>query len=157
MTRRDDQATARVQVYFENPKLEQALRREARSAKIPLSRAAERAIGRGLVKRPGGGPEDRLLALERGFRDHMRSTARDMSILQELLVEVARIFLQRLPDTPADEDPLLLAVVEARIQRMFDAAAGRIAAGGSAGFATEPGPNGAAPPAAEARSFRQAV
>jgi len=60
-----------VQVYFENPKVEQALRREARAARIPLSRAAERAIGRGLVKRPTADPEDRLLKLERSLRDHM--------------------------------------------------------------------------------------
>ena len=69
MGRKDEQPTARVQVYFENHKVEQALRREARTAKIPLSRAAERAISRGLVKRPGADPEDRLLNLERAFRD----------------------------------------------------------------------------------------
>lgn len=155
MSRRDDQPTVRVQVYFENPKVEQALRREARIAKIPLSRAAEKAIERGLLKRPAGDPEDRLLNLERSFRDHMRNTARDMSIVQELLVEVARLFLQRLPDTPADHDPLLLASVEARLQRMFDAAAGRIAAGGSAVVAPEAKVNGGAP-MAEPRSFHAA-
>lgn len=156
MGRKDEQPTARVQVYFENHKVEQALRREARTAKIPLSRAAERAIARGLVKRPGADPEDRLLNLERAFRDHMRNTARDMSILQELLVEVARIFLQRLPDTPADQDPLLLAAVEARIERMFDAAAARIAAGGSGALAAEPKLNGSASTTGEPRSFHAA-
>lgn len=128
MARKDDQATARVQVYFENQKVETALRREARAAKIPLSRAAERAIERGLVRRPHADPEDRLLTLERRFRDHMRNTARDMNIVQELLVELARMILLRLPDTPADEDPLLRASAELRIARMLDAAASRIAA-----------------------------
>jgi hypothetical protein len=153
MTRREDPPTARVQVYFENPKVEQALRREARAGKVPLSRAAERAIERGLVKRPTGEPEDRLLNVERALRDHMRNTARDMSIVQELLVEVARLFLQRLPDTPADHDPLLLAAVEARLERMFDAAAGRIAAGGTAELAAAPQLDGAASPIPERRSF----
>jgi hypothetical protein len=154
MDRKD--ATARVQVYFENPKVEAALRREARGGKIPLSRAAERAIERGLLKRPGADPEDRLLALERAFRDHMRNTARDMSILQELLVEVARVFLLRLPDTPADQDPLLQAAVEARIQRLFDAVAGRIAAGGSAVAPPEPRPDSVAVAPPEPRSFHAA-
>ena len=155
MGRKDEQPTAHVQVYFENPKVEQALRREARAAKLPLSRAAERAIARGLIKRPHGDPDDRLLALERGLRDHMRSTARDMSILQELLVEVARVFLLRLPDTPADQDPLLLASVEARIERMFDAAAGRIAAGGTTALMSEARLDGP-PPIDEPRSFQAA-
>jgi hypothetical protein len=154
MDRKD--ATARVQVYFENPKIEAALRREARVAKLPLSRAAERVIERGLLKRPAGDPEDRLLALERAFRDHMRNTARDMSILQELLVEVARVFLLRLPDTPADQDPLIQAAVEARIQRLFDAVASRIAAGGSAVVADEPRSEAAADRRAEPRSFQAA-
>jgi hypothetical protein len=156
MTRRDDQPTARVQVYFENPKVETALRREARAARIPLSRAAERAIERGLAKRPSADPEDRLLNLERGFRDHMRNTARDMSIVQELLVELARTILLRLPDSPADHDPLHQAAAQARIEQMLDAAAGRIAAGGLAPRAARPGTNGADWPAPEARSFQAA-
>ena len=157
MTKQDHQTTPRVQVYFENPKVELALRREARAAKLPLSRAAERAIERGLVKRPTPDAEDRLLNLERGLRDHMRNTARDMSILQELLVELARAIFLRLPDTPADEDPLLQAAADARIDRLLDAAAGRIAAGGSA----QPAPAQAAthdavPPLAEVRAFTAA-
>ncbi|WP_293388508.1 hypothetical protein [Phenylobacterium sp. RIFCSPHIGHO2_01_FULL_69_31] len=152
MSRREDHPTVRVQVYFENPRIETALRREARAAKIPLSRAAERAIERGLLKRPTADPEDRLLDLERSLRDHMRSTARDMAILQELVVELARLILLRLPDTPADEDALLQAAADSRIERLLDAAAARIATGG-------PGPthevNGHATP--EDRSFRAAA
>lgn len=146
MSRKSDQPTARVQVYFENPKIETALRREARAARIPLSRAAERAISRGLARRPDADPEDRLLRLERGLRDHMRNTGRDMSILQELVVEVGRIILQRLPDIPADHDPLLLAAVEIRIERMFDAVASRIAAGSGVAGA-EAGPSASGPTA----------
>ena len=154
MSKRDEPPTARVQVYFENPKLETALRREARAAKVPLSRAAERAIERGLLKRPNADPEDRLLALDRSLRDHMRSTARDMAIVQELLVEFARAFFARLPDSPADEDPLLKASVEARIEKMLDAAAYRLV---SAGPGAGPQPPTTAPAAApEGRSFQAA-
>jgi hypothetical protein len=47
----------------------------------------------------------------------MRSTARDMVILQELLMEFARAFFSRLPDSPADDDPDLRAAVEATLTR----------------------------------------
>lgn len=140
--------TPRVQVYFENPKIELALRREARAARIPLSRAAERAIERGLRKRPSADPEDRLLSLDRALRDHMRATARDMAIVQELLVEFARAFFARLPDTEADHDPLMKAAVEARIERMLDAAAARLVSASSvreAHSAGAPVPEAASP------------
>jgi hypothetical protein len=113
VARADDKPTPRVQVYFENPKTELALRREARANRVTLSRAAEQAIARGLQRRPAADPEDRVLALDRALRDHMRATARDMTIVQELLVEFARAFFARLPDTAADQDPLLRAAVEA--------------------------------------------
>jgi hypothetical protein len=143
MARTPDQPTTRVQVYFENPKIEKALRREAAVAKIPLSRAAEHAIARGLHKRPNADPEDRLLSLDRALRDHMRSTARDMAILHELTVEVARALFLRLPDAPADRDPLVQAAADARVERMLDAAAARIAAGaGRPPAAPEPAING---------------
>ena len=131
MPRTSEKPTPRVQVYFENPKTELALRREARAHRITLSRAAEQAISRGLLRRPTADPEDRVLALDRALRDHMRATARDMTIVQELLVEFARAFFSRLPDTAADQDPVLRAAVEVRIGRLLDAAAARIAAGGT--------------------------
>jgi hypothetical protein len=151
MARRDERPTPRVQVYFENPKTEVALRREARTGRLTLSRAAEQAIARGLLRRPAADPEDRLLSLDRALRDHMRSTARDMTIVQELLVEFARAFFARLPDTAADHDPLLRAAVEARIERLLDAAAARIVAGRPP--AADP-PDAARP---EARTFASAA
>lgn len=151
MARADDKPTPRVQVYFENPKTELSLRREARAAKLTLSRAAEQAIARGLLKRPQADPEDRLLNLERALRDHMRAMARDVTILMELQIEFARAFFARLPDSPADDDPVLKAAVEARIQRLLDAAAAVIVAGGTR--AGEPSEEAAPPPAPEARSF----
>lgn len=145
MAKAEDRPTPRVQVYFENPKTEVALRREARANRVTLSRAAEQAIARGLQRRPAADPEDRVLALDRALRDHMRATARDMTIVHELLVEFARAFFSRLPDTAADQDPVLQAAVEARIERLLDAAAARIVAGG--------GSTDAPPALVEARSF----
>jgi hypothetical protein len=118
--------TARVQVYLTDARVIAALDREARTTQVPLSQAAGRAIARGLRQSLPADPEDRLLRLERSLRDHMRATARDMEIVQELLVEVARAFFLRLPDVEADEDPLVLAAVELRIERLLDATAARI-------------------------------
>src|SRR4051812_7936481 len=89
---------ARVQDYLTDPKIAKALQREARAGQMPLSQAAGRAITRGLMGSPRADPEDRMLALDRSLRDHMRAQARDMQIVQELLIEVARAFFLRLPD-----------------------------------------------------------
>jgi hypothetical protein len=126
---RKDAVSARVQVYLTDPKIVSGLNREARSGRMPLSQAAGRAIARGLQKSPQADPEDRLLQLERSLRDHMRSTARDMQIVQELLIEVARAFFIRLPDAVVDEDPTVQAAVDRRIERLLDATAARIVAG----------------------------
>jgi hypothetical protein len=128
MARKEITAT-RVQVYLNDRKVAEALLREAEQAAVPLSQAAARAITRGLQRNPAVDPGDRLLQLERSLRDHMRSTARDMQIVQELLVEVARAFFLRLPDAVIDEDPTVQAAVERRIERLLDATAARIVSG----------------------------
>lgn len=125
MPRRDKLAT-RVQVYLNDPKVVSSLNREARVGRIALSQAAGQAIVRGLARNPKADPEDRLLNLERSLRDHMRSTGRDMQIIQELLIEVAKAFFLRLPDILADDDPTVQAAVERRIERLLDATAARI-------------------------------
>lgn len=121
----------RVQVYLTDPRVAKALDREARAHQVPLSQAAGRAIARGLVRSPQADPEDRMLQLDRALRDHMRATARDMQIVQELLVEVARAFFLRLPDAVIDDDPTVQAAVDRRIERLLDATAARIVAGRS--------------------------
>lgn len=128
MARRETPAT-RVQVYINDPKVVSSLNREARVGRIALSQAAGQAIVRGLIKSPRGDPDDRLLNLERSLRDHMRSTGRDMQIVQELLIEVAKAFFLRLPDALVDEDPTVQAAVERRIERLLDATAARIVSG----------------------------
>ena len=129
MMARTHAQTSRVQVYLTDPRIATALNREARTGRIPLSQAAGRAISRGLLKSPLADPEDRLLRLERSLRDHMRATARDMQIIQELLIEVARAFFLRLPDAVVDQDPTVQAAVDRRIERLLDATAARIVAG----------------------------
>ena len=124
--------TVRVQVYLSDPKVVTALSREARLGRMALSQAAGRALARGLHRSVAADPDDRLLALERALRDHMRSMARDVTIVQELLVELARAFFLRLPDALIDEDPTVQASVERRIELLLDATAARIIAGGSA-------------------------
>lgn len=123
--------TCRVQVYLSDPRIATALNREAEAGRMPLSQAAGRAIMRGLQSSPHADPDDRLLKLERSLRDHMRSTARDMQIVQELMVEVARAFFLRLPDAAIDQDPTVQAAVDRRIERLLDATAARIVAGRS--------------------------
>lgn len=121
----------RVQVYITDPRIAAALAREARAGRIPVSQAAGRAIARGLAGAPRADPDDRLLKLEMGLRDHMRAMGRDMQIVQELVVELARAFFSRLPDVIADDDPTLKASVDVRIDPLLDDTAARIVAGRS--------------------------
>ena len=129
---RGEKLATRVQVYLNDPKVVSSLNREARVGRIALSQAAGQAIMRGLARNPKVDPEDRLLNLERSLRDHMRSTGRDMQIVQELLIEVARAFFLRLPDAIVDQDPTVQAAVDRRIERLLDATAARIVAGRTA-------------------------
>ena len=126
---RGEGPTTRVQVYLNDPNVIGALNREAQVSRLALSQAAGRALARGLRMSLLADPDDRLLRLERSLRDHMRATARDMAIVQELLVEFARAFFLRLPDAVIDEDPTVQAAVERRIERLLDATAARIVSG----------------------------
>ena len=137
MVARDAVAT-RVQVYLTDPRVIAALQREARSANIPLSQAAGRSLARGLARSLPADPDDRLLQLDRALRDHMRSTARDVQIIQELVVELARAFFLRLPDAVTDQDPVALAAVERRIERLLDDTAARLIGGSRSGGAEAP-------------------
>ena len=125
-------AATRVQVYLTDPRVIAALTREARAANIPLSQAAGRTLAKGLARSIPADPEDRLLQLDRALRDHMRSTARDVQIIQELVIEVARALFVRLPDAVTDHDPVTLAAVDHRIEKLLDDTAARLIAGSRA-------------------------
>ncbi|MDP3405788.1 MAG: hypothetical protein Q8S03_13925 [Brevundimonas sp.] len=140
-------ARTRVQVYLTDARVIAGLNREAKASKATLSQAAGRAIARGLAKAPQADPEDRLLQMERSLRDHMRSNSRDMQIVQEVLIEVAKAMFLRLPDAVADQDPTVQAAVDRRIDRLLDAAASRIVQG------RDPRPDPASRLDAEPRSF----
>lgn len=124
-----DAAATRVQVYLTDPRVIAALNREARAANIPLSQAAGRVLAKGLARSIPADAEDRVLQLDRALRDHMRSTARDVQIIQELVIEVARAFFLRLPDAITDQDPIVRASVDRRIERLLDDTAARLIAG----------------------------
>ena len=119
----------RIQVYLTDPRVVAALQREARSANIPISQAAGRSLAKGLARSLPADPDDRLLQLDRALRDHMRSTARDVQIIQELVIEVARAFFMRLPDAITDQDPVARAAVDRRIERLLDDTAARLISG----------------------------
>ncbi|WP_374321500.1 hypothetical protein [Brevundimonas sp.] len=120
----------RIQVYLTDPRVVAALQREARSANIPISQAAGRSLAKGLARSLPADPDDRLLQLDRALRDHMRSTARDVQIIQELVIEVARAFFMRLPDAVTDQDPVARAAVDRRIEQLLDDTAARLISGG---------------------------
>lgn len=120
----------RIQVYLTDPRVVAALQREARSAKIPISQAAGRSLAKGLARSLPADPDDRLLQLDRALRDHMRSTARDVQIIQELVIEIARAFFMRLPDAVTDQDPVARAAVDRRIEQLLDDTAARLISGG---------------------------
>jgi hypothetical protein len=129
MPARDPKA-ARVQVYIADPQLLAALEREASAQQSTLSHAAGRAIARGLSRSPTADPDDRLLKLERSLRQHMGATARDMAVVEELVVQLARLLLLRLPETELDRDPLMQASVEARLERLLDDTVFHVVRGG---------------------------
>lgn len=122
-------AATRIQVYLTDPRVVAALQREARSANIPISQAAGRSLAKGLARSLPADPDDRLLQLDRALRDHMRSTARDVQIIQELVIEVARAFFMRLPDAVTDQDPVARAAVDRRIEKLLDDTAARLISG----------------------------
>ena len=120
--------TCRVQVYLTDPKVVTRLNREARRDRIPLSQAAGRAMARGLQIAAQAEPEHRLLQLERSLHDHMRSNTRDMQIVQELLIEVSRALFVLPTDPSLDQNPQVQAAIDGRVERLLNAAGGRVVA-----------------------------
>ena len=89
---------SRLQVYLGNDNLGAALEREAKINRISLSQAAALMIARGLKSRISADPNDRLLVLERRLSDHMRLSARDFVIIEEMLFVSLRIMMSRFPE-----------------------------------------------------------
>lgn len=123
---RPSSTSCRVQVYLSDPRVATALIREAEAGGLPLSQAAGLAIMRGLQAESDR--NERMARLEIALDELRRTTSRDVQIVQELLIEVARAFFIRLPDTHLDQDPLVQSAVSLRVDRLLDSAAARIIA-----------------------------
>lgn len=128
--RRRSSAAETVRVQTSLPaKVFRALEREAGVRGLSVSQVAAEALQRGLKGRVQADPEDRLLTLERRLSDHMRLTARDLQIVEELQFAIARVLFTRLPETAHDRDPVLQAAVDARLKKLLDEVASKINAG----------------------------
>ncbi len=119
---------AKITVNLLDRRTRAALEREAKAAGVSMSRAAERALARGL-KLGAAEADDRLLALERRLSDHMRLTARDLAIGQELTIGLARALYQRLPTRREEIASDAIKAAEAEVRRLLDEAAERLVRG----------------------------
>lgn len=119
--RAPDQGFERITVNVPRGALLQRLKREAAASGASVSATAVRALARGLAGK--GDAEDRLLKLERRLGDHMKGSARDAMIQQELLVVVARTLLLH---GGFDEDAS--ETMEMRVDAMVDRMLARVLA-----------------------------
>ena len=123
---RPSSTSCRIQVYLSDPRVASALIEEAEAGGLPLSQAAGLAIQRGL--KAESDRSERLAQLELALDELRCNTSREIQIVQELLVEIARAVFIRLPDTHLDQDPLVQSAVSLRVDRLLDSAAARIIA-----------------------------
>lgn len=114
--RATEQGFERVTVNIPRGTLLQRLKREAAASGASVSATAVRALARGLAGK--GDAEDRLLKLERRLGDHMKASARDAMIQQELLVVVARTLLLH-GSFDEDTSETMEMRVDAMIERML--------------------------------------
>jgi hypothetical protein len=121
-----DQGFERITVNIPRGTLLQRLKREASVSGASISATAVRALARGLAGK--GDAEDRLLKLERRLGDHMKASARDAMIQQELLVVVARTLLLH-GGFDEDASETMEMRVDAMIERMLARVLANITAG----------------------------
>lgn len=119
----------KVQVYLSRPGLGAALAREAGLRKMSLSQAAEAVLERGLRGRVEADADDRLLTLERRLSDHMRLTARDLFMLEELTFIALRTLISRLPEHPAEQEASYRAGVDMAMEAVLDELSRKVRAG----------------------------
>lgn len=122
-------APSKVQVYLSRPGLGAALAREAGFRKLSLSQAAEAILERGLKGRIEADADDRLLILERRLSDHMRLTARDLFMLEELTFIALRTLISRLPEHPAEQEASYRAGVDMAMEAVLDELSRKVRAG----------------------------
>jgi hypothetical protein len=94
---KDKPAFARLTINLPNGPVPAAIKREAAKDDLSLSQAGYKALARG-ARRADLDVEDRLGRLEKSLADHRRATARDFGLTQELIVAVAQVLCERLPE-----------------------------------------------------------
>jgi hypothetical protein len=119
----------KVQVYLTKTDLGAALEREAKLRRLSLSQAAEAILARGLKGKIEADPGDRLLMIERRLSDHMRLTARDLFVVEEMLFIALRTIISRLPEHPGEREPDYKAEVDIAMDEMIDELARKVRKG----------------------------
>ena len=116
----------RLQVYVTRSEVNAALQREAQSRKMSLSQAASAMIERGLRGRIEPDADNRLLTLERRLSDHMRTSSRDLMIIEEMIFSTLKVLMTRFPHDASLEDPTYQAAIDAKMSSILDDVARRI-------------------------------
>jgi hypothetical protein len=116
----------RLQVYVTRAEVNAALQREAQARKMSLSQAASAMIERGLRGRIEPDADNRLLNLERRLSDHMRTSSRDLMIIEEMIFSTLKVLMTRFPHDVSLEDPTYQAAIDAKMSGILDDVARRI-------------------------------
>jgi hypothetical protein len=123
---KDKRAFERLTINLPDGPVLGAIKREAERGHLSLSQAGLKALERG-VRRAPADVEDRLLQLERSLRDHMRLTARDFALTQELMAGVARLLCERLP--PMGSSALDRRIAERDVEALLARVVREVASG----------------------------
>lgn len=116
----------RLQVYLTRAEVASALQREATARKMSLSQAASAMIERGLRGKIEPDADNRLLTLERRLSDHMRTSSRDLMIIEEMIFSTLKVLMTRFPQDVSLEDPTYQAAIDAKMSTILDEVARRI-------------------------------
>jgi hypothetical protein len=116
----------RLQVYVTRAEVNAALQREASARKMSLSQAASAMIERGLRGRIEPDADNRLLNLERRLSDHMRTSSRDLMIIEEMIFSTLKVLMTRFPHDISLDDPTYQAAIDAKMSGILDDVARRI-------------------------------
>ena len=119
----------KVQIYLTKTDLGAALEREAKLRRLSLSQAAETILVRGLKGKIDADPGDRLLMIERRLSDHMRLTARDLFVVEEMLFIALRTIISRLPEHPGEREPDYKSEVNIAMDELIDELARKVRRG----------------------------
>ncbi len=117
---------SRLQVYLADDNMSAALEREAKVNRISLSHAAALMIAKGLKSRISADPHDRLMMLERRLSEHMRLSARDFVIIEEMLFVTMKMLVSRFPEAEEERSAPYRASVEMNLQALMGEVAERV-------------------------------